>query len=52
MSEEHQESPRKRAQRHEAHQEMLEEHKKRKALARERHRNGWHRFKILATTLR
>jgi hypothetical protein len=51
MSEEHQESPRQRAQRHEAHQEMLEEHKKRKALARERHRLHWHRIKIIPSVM-
>jgi len=36
---------------HEAHQQMLEEHKQRKALRRERHILKWHKFKILPTTL-
>jgi len=33
--------------RHEAHQEMLEWHKLRKVLSKERHREGWHRMKII-----
>ena len=51
LSPEYRESLRERANRHESHQEMLEAHKQAKALRRERHRAGWHRFKILATTL-
>lgn len=38
-------------ERHVKHQQMLREHAERKALAHERHRKGWHRFKILAITL-
>lgn len=40
-----------RRERHERHQAMLQEHKDRKALARERHRNDWHKFKLSPNTL-
>ncbi len=38
-------------ERHALHQDMLKEHKERKALAKERHRNGWHRFKPIPIIL-
>lgn len=47
LSPEYKESLRERADRHEAHQAMIEEHKQRKALARERHRKHWHKFKAI-----
>jgi hypothetical protein len=45
------ETPRERQDRHEKHQAMLEEHKEKKALAREKHKAGWHKFKITPNTL-
>ena len=45
------ESLKERAERHANHQAMLEEHKQRKATARERHRNHWHKFKPIPTIL-
>lgn len=45
------ETPRERQNRHEKHQAMLQDHKERKALARERHKAGWHKFKFAANTL-
>lgn len=37
--------------RHDQHQEMLEKHRQIKALARERHRNHWHKFKPIPIIL-
>lgn len=45
------ETPRSRQERHEKHQAMLQEHKERKAIAREKHKAGWHKFKFAANTL-
>lgn len=45
-------SPTERKESHDAHQQMLQEHKERKNLARERHKLGWHRFKPLPITLK
>lgn len=38
-------------ERHKKHQEMLEEHRERKLVRRERHRSGWHRIKIAPISL-
>ena len=40
-----------RRERHERHQAMLQDHKDRKALARERHLKGWHKFRLCPNTL-
>lgn len=40
-----------RRERHERHQAMLQGHKDRKSLARENHRNGWHKRKHPTNTL-
>jgi hypothetical protein len=40
-----------RRERHERHQAMLQDHKDRKALARERHLAGWHKFRLCPNTL-
>jgi hypothetical protein len=40
-----------RRDRHERHQAMLQDHKDRKALARERHLKGWHKFRLCPNTL-
>jgi len=40
-----------RISRHERHQDMLEKHRQIKALARERHRNHWHKFKPIPIIL-
>lgn len=45
------ETPRERQDRHEKHQAMLQDHKERKALAREKHKAGWHKFKFAPNTL-
>jgi hypothetical protein len=37
--------------RYSLHQAMLDNHRERKALARERHRNRWHKFKIIPIIL-
>jgi len=41
------ETPNERRERHERHQAMLEEHKRLKVEARERHRKGWHKYKVI-----
>ena len=41
------ESVSERIERHATHQRMLEDHKETKALARERHRKGWHKRKVI-----
>ena len=37
---------------HEEHKKMLEEHKERKAHARERHKMRWHKMKVIPITLK
>jgi|LakMenEpi02Jun12_1017388.scaffolds.fasta_scaffold15230_1 hypothetical protein len=45
------ETPQKCQDRHEKHQAMLQDHKERKALAQEKHKAGWHKFKFAPNTL-
>ena len=49
------ETPAQRQARHDEHQAMLQEHKERKEIARERHHpkvgRPWHRIKVIPTQL-
>lgn len=45
------ETHRERQDKHAKHQRMLQDHRDAKALRRERHRAGWHKFKMPTNTL-